>query len=104
MQSAKSNGRWVLSPFKTFIETVVHEDTAFLAEGADPFFFETHIDPFAVTDVDGVYFCKGFVDETNVTFNFLIIDPDLELPEQLTEGEFYEVMFFYPNFHTEFHN
>jgi hypothetical protein len=54
--------------------------------------------------VDGVYFCKGFVDETNVTFNFLIIDPDLELSEQLTEGEFYEVMFFYPNFHTEFHN
>jgi len=91
-------------PLETLIKPVVHEDAAFLAEGADALFFETHIDPFATANADGVDFGDGFVDETDAFLDILVVHPDMELPEQLTEGVFDEVTFYNPDFQTESHN
>ena len=93
-----------LRAFVTFVEPLVQKHAAALRERAGSFLFKTHNHPFAVSDLDGVRFRHGFIEKTNLIFDCLLIDPDLELPEQLIEGEFDLVAFHFSYFQTEFHN
>jgi hypothetical protein len=92
------------NPLVTLVEPVVEEHAAPLPEQQLAFLLDAHVDPLALADLQGVRLGEWFIKQADAVPDFLLVYPDAELPEELVEGEFDEVMFLFADFKTEFHN
>lgn len=98
-----SKGRIGSDPFVTLVQPLVQEHAAFLAEEEFAFLYKADGQPFRISHLQGVRFGQGFVEETDLFFDLLFVDPDVQLTEQLIEIEFDEVALHFANFQAELH-
>jgi hypothetical protein len=88
----------------TLVEPVVQKHAAPLTEQQFAFLLDAYGEPFGFADLEGVRFGEGFIEETDAVPDFLLVDPDAELPEQLVERVFDEVSFQIADFERKFHD
>ncbi|TAL07330.1 MAG: hypothetical protein EPO07_00365 [Verrucomicrobia bacterium] len=90
--------------FVVLEQPVVQEDAAFLTEELFALFLDAH-DVFAAgIHRDDVGFVDRFIKEPLVAFDFLAVNLDDDLAEELVEIEFDQVFFSFADFDAELHN
>jgi hypothetical protein len=87
-----------------FVKPVVEEYAAFLSEEHFALFLNAHGQVFGLADLQSVRFGQRLIEQAHAAFDFLPVDPDVQLAEQLIEIEFDEVAFSFSDFQAEFHS
>jgi len=85
------------------VKPLIEEYTAFLAEKQFALFYEAHGQPFGITYLQCVRFSQWFIEQTDLPFDFLFVDSNVQLTEELIEIEFDEVALQFANFQAELH-
>ena len=98
MRRAPSNS------LKALVEPVIDEDPAALAEQELAFLLDPDDQPLQLANLERVGFGQRFVEKADLVFDFLGIDPNAKLAEQLVEGILNDIPLQLTEFQAEFHS